>query len=477
MKTLIGRQEEQEILRKALASTEAEMVAIIGRRRVGKTYLVEQVYQDRIFFQITGLQKQSMQKQLRNFQDQLSEFAQSSLPIQLPKDWLEAFQLLRTYLKTKVGKQKIVLFFDELPWLATHKSGFLSAFGYFWNTWAVKQNLVLVICGSAASWMIKRVVNNKGGLHNRITKRIYLEPFTLSETAAYLENRNIHFNQYQIVQIYMAMGGIPHYLKEIEGGKSAVQNIDYICFSKNGLLRDEFLRLYASLFSNAEKHYAIVRALATKRQGLTRKELVKLAKISDGGGLSKVLSELVHSGFISIYPVFGKKQRNKLYRLTDEYSLFYLQFIEHKEHQGKDIWQHLSQSAQYVAWSGYTFESICLKHIAQIKDALKISGIYSYASSYYQKGDDTQKGVQIDLLIDRNDQVINLFELKFYKESFTLTKDYAAQLRQKMAAFRYHTQTRKQLFWVLLSPFDLNPNKHSLGLISQSLTIDDLFRD
>ena len=167
---------------------------------------------------------------------------------------------MRTYLKTKVGKQKIVLFFDELPWLATHKSGFLSAFGYFWNTWAVKQNLVLVICGSAASWMIKRVVNNKGGLHNRITKRIYLEPFTLSETAAYLENRNIHFNQYQIVQIYMAMGGIPHYLKEIEGGKSAVQNIDYICFSKNGLLRDEFLRLYASLFSNAEKHYAIVRA-------------------------------------------------------------------------------------------------------------------------------------------------------------------------------------------------------------------------
>jgi len=378
-----------------------------------------------------------MQKQLRNFQDQLSEFAQSSLPVQLPKDWLEAFQLLRTYLKTKVGKQKIVLFFDELPWLATHKSGFLSAFGYFWNSWAVKQNLVLVICGSAASWMIQRVVNNKGGLHNRITKRIYLEPFTLSETAAYLENRNIHFNHYQIVQIYMAMGGIPHYLKEIEDGKSAVQNIDYICFSKNGLLRDEFLRLYASLFSNADKHYAIVRALATKRQGLTRKDLVKLAKISDGGGLSKVLSELVHSGFISTYPVFGKKKRDKLYRLTDEYSLFYLQFIENKEHQGKDIWQHLSQSAQYVAWSGYTFESICLKHIAQIKDALKIGGIYAYASSYYQKG----------------------------------------ELRQKMAAFRHYTQTRKQLFWVLLSTFDLNPNKHSLGLISQSLTIEDLFRD
>jgi len=476
MIALIGRKEEQRILQKALTSSESEMVAVIGRRRVGKTFLVDTVCKDHLVFEITGLQNKPMKKQLRNFQDQLTEFSGATLPIKLPADWLEAFQLLRTYLKTVVGNQKKVIFFDELPWLATHKSGFLSAFGYFWNSWATKQNIVVVICGSAASWMIQKVVNNTGGLHNRITKRIYLEPFTLAETATYLQSRNIDFNYYQIVQLYMAMGGIPHYLKEVENGRSAIQNIDAICFSKNGLLRDEFLRLYPSLFTNAEKHFAIVRALATKRQGLTRKELSRLAKISDGGGLSKVLKELLHSGFISIFPTLGKKQRGKLYRLTDEYSLFYLQFIENKEHQGKQIWQHLSQSPEYRAWSGYAFESICLKHIEQIKEALKIGGIYSFASSFYKQGSDTQRGVQIDLLIDRNDQVINLFEIKFYKEPYTITKAYADQLRQKMAAFRHHTQTRKQLFWVLLSTFGLNDNKHSLGLISQTLTIEDLFR-
>jgi len=419
MESLVGRKEEQQILHQALNSSEAEMVAVIGRRRVGKTFLVEHVYKEQIVFQITGLQKEPLQKQLRNFQDQLSEFSQSTLPVKLPIDWLEAFQLLRTYLKTKIGKQKVVLFFDELPWLATHKSGFLSAFGYFWNSWASKQNIVLVICGSAASWMIQKVVNDKGGLHNRITKRIYLEPFNLAETAAYLASRHIHFNHYQMVQLYMAMGGIPHYLKEVVASRSAIQNIDSICFSKNGLLRDEFLRLYPSLFNHPEKHFAIVRALAAKKQGLTRGELVKSTKLSDGGGLSKVLEELVHSGFITAFSTFNKKKHSKRYRLTDEYSLFYLQFIENKEHQGKEIWQHLSQS--------------------------------------------------------RNDQVINLFEIKFYQEPFTITKAYAQQLRIKMAAFRYHTQTRKHLSWVLLSTFGLMENKHSKGLISQSLSLEDLF--
>jgi AAA+ ATPase superfamily predicted ATPase len=475
METLIGRKEEQKILQKTLTSPNAEMVAVIGRRRVGKTFLVESVFKNQLIFSITGLQDKPKKNQLRNFQDQLSEYSNSDLPIVLPKDWQEAFQLLRTFLKTKVGSDKKVIFFDELPWLATHKSGFLSAFGYFWNTWASKQNLIVVICGSAAAWMIQKVINNKGGLHNRITRRIYLEPFTLSETAKYLESRHIHFDYYQITQLYMAMGGIPHYLKEIEGDKSAVQNIDYICFSKNGLLRDEFLRLYPSLFLNAENHFAIVRALATKWKGLTRKEITKLTKIADGGGLTKVLSELTHSGFISLFPAFGKKKRDKLYRLTDEYSLFYLQFIENKEHQGKTIWQHLSQTQQYKTWSGYAFESICLKHVHQIKKALNIAGIYSFASSYYQKGDDTQKGIQIDLLLDRNDQVINLFELKFYQAPFVLTKDYANQLRQKMAIFRHHTHTRKQLTWMLINPFGLVQNKHSLGLITNVLTIEDLF--
>ena len=257
---LIGRKAERTILEEALLSNEAEMVSVIGRRRVGKTFLVTSTYREQTLFEITGIQNATRPLQLRNFRDVLTEYSQSNLPIEIPTDWLAAFQLLKQYLKPLLNSQKKVLFFDELPWLDTHKSGFLQAFGYFWNSWASRQNLVIVICSSAASWMIQKVVRDKGGLHNRITKRIHLKPFTLAETETYLKSRHIHFDRYQLLHLYMAMGGIPHYLKEIKGGKSAAQNIDTICFSETGLLKDEFSNLFAALFKNSDKHIEVIRS-------------------------------------------------------------------------------------------------------------------------------------------------------------------------------------------------------------------------
>ena len=450
------------------------MVAIIGRRRVGKTFLIKTVYQKEIVFDITGIQNGELQHQLGAFRDRLVEYSKSQLFIPKPKDWFEALKLLKEYLQTLSKNKKHVVFFDELPWLATHKSKFLKAFGYFWNSWAWQQNLVVVICGSAASWMIQKVVNNTGGLYNRITKRIYLQPFTLNETEEYLKDKHLKFTRYQIIQLYMALGGIPHYLKEVKKGKSAIQNINDICFSRNGLLRDEFLRLYPSLFPNANKHFKVIRALAEKRDGLTRQEIIKHTQLKDGGGLTTVLDELSHSGFITPYRTFRKK-KGKIYRLTDEYSLFYLKFIENKEFEGEDIWQHLSQTQAYKTWTGYAFENICLKHIPQIKKALGISGIYSLSSSFYKKGTATQKGVQIDLLIDRKDHVINLFEIKFYNKEFTINKTYAETLRQKMWRFEEITKTKKQLAWIFISTFGLKENEYSLDIVNKSLTINDLF--
>lgn len=472
--TFIGRKEEQAILKEALNSKEAEMIAVIGRRRVGKTFLIKTIYQKEIVFDITGIQNGELQNQLEAFRDRLIEYSKSQLSIPKPKDWFEAFKLLKEYLQTLSKDKKHVIFFDELPWLATHKSKFLQAFGYFWNSWAWQQNLVVVICGSAASWMIQKIVNNTGGLYNRITRRIYLQPFTLSETEEFLKDKHLKFTRYQIIQLYMTLGGVPHYLKEVKRGKSAIQNINDICFSRNGLLRDEFLRLYPSLFPNADKHFKVIRALAEKRDGLTRQEIIKHTQLKDGGGLTTVLDELSHSGFITPYRAFQKKKGN-IYRLTDEYSLFYLKFIENKELEGEDIWQHLSQTQTYKTWAGYAFENICLKHIPQIKKALGISGIYSLSSSFYRKGTATQKGVQIDLLIDRKDHVINLFEIKFYNKEFTINKDYAEILRQKMWRFEEITKTKKQLTWVFISTYGLKQNEHSLEMINKSLTIDDLF--
>lgn len=472
---LIGRKKEQAILLKALKSNAPEMVSVVGRRRVGKTFLIRSAYKKQIKFELTGIQNATKDEQLLNFSNRLNTYSKSTIPIPPPSSWLEAFQMLLNYLETKIKKEKVVVFLDELPWLATRKSGFLKALGFFWNSWASQKNVVVVICGSAASWMIQKVVRDKGGLHNRITRRITLEPFNLADTELFLKNQSPNIERYQIIQLYMAMGGVPHYLKEIEAGKSAVQNIDEICFSKSGLLNDEFSLLYTALFDNPEEHIKVIRLLASKRQGLTRKEIIAYGKLSDGGSTSKIIEELMHSGFISSYYSFGKKTRDLRYRLTDEYTLFYLKFIERKRSEGTGTWKKLSQTQTWKSWSGYAFENIGLKHIPQIKKALGIDGVYSEASVLSHQGSDDFPGFQIDLLIDRNDHVINLCELKFYNQNFILTKKYADELRLKTASFKAATKTKKQIFLTFLTTFPIVPNKHSTGLIDNELTMDILF--
>jgi uncharacterized protein len=473
--TLIGREKEANTLQNLLESDESELVSVIGRRRVGKTFLIQTIYSNQIAFEITGIQKASTKEQLKNFTIALNQFAKSPLPIQEPKSWLDAFEMLMLHLKNTNNDTKRVVFFDELSWLASHRSGFLSAFGFFWNSWAVKNNIVVVICGSAASWMIQKVVHNKGGLYNRITKRIQLHPFTLFETACYLQKRGLNLNQYQITELYMAMGGIPQYLKEIQKGESVAQNIDRIFFDKSGTLHNEFKELYPALFEDAENHISVVRALSTKWSGLTRNDIIAISGLSNGGGLTKTLEELAYSGFITEYQPFGKIKRETLFRLTDEYSLFYLKFIETLSKEGVGIWQSFYQTPTFRTWSGYAYESICLKHLPQIKKALGISGVFSNSSSFYHKGAEGMEGCQIDLLIDRDDRVINLCEIKWAANEYILTKSYAADLRKKTALFKHYSATNKQVFLTLITTFRLVKNEHSLGLVDKELSLECLF--
>ena len=476
MSKLIAREREKEILNNALISDESEMIAVTGRRRVGKTFLVRSVYKDKISIEFTGVQNAPRIEQLSSFHFLLQRFVGDSYQLPVPENWLKAFHQLITVLEKKnKSKNKLILFFDELPWLATKKSGFLRAFGFFWNNWASKNNIIVVICGSAASWMIEKVVKDKGGLHNRITRKINLSPFNLSETKVFLKSQNVKLNHYQITLIYMIMGGIPYYLKEVKSGKSAVQNINDICFTNDGLLNDEFTNLYPALFENSDNHINVIRTLAKKSKGLTRTAIIEQTKLSNGGGLTKVLNELMYSGFISEYYPFGKKRKDMLYRLTDEYSLFYLNFIEKNKRNVQEAWKALSQTPVFKSWSGYAFESLCLKHISSIKSALKISGIYTESSSFLFKGNDELPGIQIDLLIDRNDQVINLCEMKFYTSTFNITKSYAEKLRDKVSIFDEVSQTKKQIFLTMITTFGVRDNKYSQELIDNNLTIDILF--
>lgn len=478
MKSLLtGREKEIETLKKALTSNEPEMVPVIGRRRVGKTFLIQSVYKEQIAFEISGLQYAEKRDQLRNFRQQLRVAFPQLADQPVPKDWLDAFFQLTEALDAAEGNEtKRVIFFDEVPWLATHKAKFLMGLSYFWNSWAVRRNVVVVICGSAASWMINKVLRDKGSLHNRVTRRIRLHPFNLSDTEAYLKARYVNMNRRQLMLLYMAMGGIPHYLKEVEAGESAAQAIDRICFSEDGLLRDEFQALYPALFDQSEAHVKVIRALAKTQQGYDRQQLLDNSKLTDGGYLSRVLEELSESGFISTYPIYGKKKKGMRYRLTDQYSSFYLRFIEPNNYGGAGSFLALSQSQVYKSWCGYAFETVCLQHVPQIKEALRIGGIYTQSSTFYQAENKDREGAQIDLLLDRNDGIVNLIETKFYDGPYRVDKSNLTRLEKQRRVFRSAVGNRKQLSWVLLAADGGERTADSQGIIDYFLSGDDLFK-
>lgn len=470
---MVGRIDEVKILQDLLQSPKAEMLAIYGRRRVGKTYLIKNVYQPNISFEFTGTQNATLSNQLFKFTEKLKEYFGQSEEIKTPKTWYEAFYQLKTCLSKST--QKHVVFFDELPWIDTPRSNFLEELGYWWNDWASLQNIVVVVCGSAASWMLKQLINHKGGLHNRVTQKINLKPFTLSETKLYLESLNIQWDNYQIIQFYMSVGGIPTYLQGVKQGETPTQTIDRLFFTKDGSLRYEFTNLYAALFDNYQNHIDIIKLLAGKWRGMTRQEIIAGSKFKDGGGLSKILEELEASSFIRRIPSFQKKSKDFIYRLTDEYSLFYLKFIEGKAIMGKNTWLKQSSEEQYTVWAGYAFENLCIKHVEAIKMALGISGIYTETSSYFHKGNEESEGFQLDMLIDRADRAINLCEIKFYNDDLSITEAYAGHLRQRRERFRNFLKTKKALFNTLITTYGVKQNKNSSSQIDHIITMDKLF--
>ena len=475
MSEVIGRESEKAELDRLMKSSLPELVVVYGRRRVGKTFLIRQQLAGSIVFELTGLHNETLSRQLENFSIQLSQYCRQEMPP--VQSWLQAFGQLQTWLAKDRSKKRRVLFFDEFPWLATRRSGFLSAFESFWNKFASRdRRLVCVICGSAAAWMIQHVLNSKGGLHNRATARMRLLPFSLSETRQFLNYRGIKLPDFQIAQLYMAIGGVPHYLQRLEPGKSAAQNIDRLCFQKDGLLTNEFSNLYQALFENAVLHENIIRALATRRKGLTRNELSHLVAVPSGGTFTKALRELAESGFIREQPAYGKLRKDCQWRLVDEYSLFYLTWMESNRMSGSNVWLTKSAGLKYKSWCGYAFENLCQTHIPQIKQSLGISGVLTEEASWQHVAHSSvDEGAQIDLLIDRSDHTINVCEMKFADAPFVIDKQYAKELSRKLSVFRGETQTKKAIFLTLVTAHGLKPNIHSVETVTNEVTLADLF--
>jgi hypothetical protein len=381
---------------------------------------------------------------------------------------------LTDYLKSLPAADKKVIFLDEIAWFETPRSGFLAALDNFWNQFCSKRDdIILVICGSAASWIIDKVINNRGGLHNRITDHIQLMPFTLKETKEFLEMNRVQLTLKDIAQLYMCVGGVPYYLKDVQAGRSVPQLLDDLFFTAQASLKNEFRNLYAALFKNSDLHVKVVKGLASKNKGLTRKEIIEESGIASGGTLSVLLEELIACGFIKvIFPISNAKD-NALYRLVDEYSIFYFKFLENNR--TTTSWLQLTNKASFKIWSGYAFENLCFKHVYQIKKALEISGIISNEYSWVQRGDKNEKGTQIDFIIDRDDNCMNLLELKYYDSTFEVTKAYAEQLREKASVFKAKTKTKKNIFITLLTLFGAKKNEYYLSTITNELTVEALF--
>lgn len=473
---LVGREAQKKTIKHCLSSSESQLMAVYGRRRVGKTFLIRNYLKDQIKFAIAGLHHGDLTDQLTHFQNTLIEAGHAEAARYMPESWMDAFGQLQRYIDGLKGRGKKVIFIDEFPWFDTPRSKFLMAFEHFWNSYCtLRTDLLVIICGSAASWMIKNIVNNKGGLHNRIAERIQLPPFTLHETAQFLKAKGITWSQYDIVQLYMTTGGIPYYLNGVRKGESVTQCIDRLCFQTDGLLTGEYSNLFRSLYDDSENHYTIIEALSGKKQGLLRSEIIQQTKFKSGGTLTKTLTELEASGFIAKITPYDKKKTKVRYKLVDHFILFYLKFMKDRPAGRVISWQREIDSASWQSWSGLAFERICYDHLPQIKQALNITTMTTQVSDW--RGTYEGVGAQIDMLIERADRIINVVEIKFANSDFIINKAYAKNIRNKQQIFSQAVKLKnKSLFFTMITTFGVIENQYQQELVQNEITMEDLFQ-
>lgn len=467
---LIGRQREQRNLEEYLASERSEFVAVYGRRRVGKTFLVRHILAGQSSFYVTGMENVTKEEQLMNFYLALRKVYSAA---SMCSNWLEAFDQLESYLEDLKTENKII-FFDELPWFDTPKSGFISAFEHFWNDWAsARKDVKLITCGSAASWMLDNLINNHGGLHNRVTHQMLIEPFSLGECKAYFESYGFGYGKREIAEYYMIFGGVPYYLSLMKKEESVVQNVDRLIFSNTGELRTEKDNLFKSLFKHSEDYVLIVEKLSSKGRGLTRNELLDATKLHNNARFSSMLQELENCRFIRQYLPFDDKKRTVLYQLIDPFLHFCYQVQDKCKYQDEHFWTNSINTPLYNAWCGLAFEMLCLNHIPQIKVALQIGGVQTTVCSWRSPAS-AENGAQIDLIIDRADHRINLCEMKFSRGEYVLTKLEREKLEHRIESFISYTKTTNSIALTLITSFGLQKNVHS-NIVQNQLTLADLF--
>lgn len=484
---LVGRVPEKKMLQNAYGTKNAEFIAIFGRRRIGKTFLIKHFFKEKecVFLHVTGVKSGTLTEQVGRFIKAISETFYKGSELKEQKNWLDAFDVLNETINKHVEKaKKIVIFLDELPWMATRKSKLLQALDYFWNHyWSHDNRIKLIVCGSSASWIIKKIINNKGGLHNRITQKIRLNPFTLLETKQFLKTKSVRLNNWQVAQIYMITGGVPYYLSNVEKGLSSAQIIEKLAFTKDALLLKEFDNLFASLFDDSTAYIELLRIIAKHRYGISQADLSRKSKhFSQGGRIVSKLKELKEAGFIMGFKPYQHKKKGIYYRIIDEYTLFYFYWIEpirdtlQEESLEKGYWQDMQTSSAWHSWAGYSFEALVYKHLSEVRKKLEISPTAIANSWRYTATKKTKEdGAQIDLLFDRRDGTITISEIKYSEKPFNIDKQYAKSLINKRDMFIKITRTKKNILIAFISANGMTQNLYTDELVDGIVTLDDLF--
>ena len=480
---IIGREIQIADLEMYMESGRSEFIAIYGRRRIGKTYLVKELFESQLLFRVTGMDNVNTHDQIHNFCHAMNiQFGTNHQAA----NWIEAFHFLEKEIEKDQNRDVKILFFDELPWFDTRGSNFISALEHFWNDWAsYRRDIKLITCGSATTWMLDKVINSRGGLHNRVTHKMLLSPFSLYEVEAYFKSRNFLYEHGEIIDCYMAMGGVAYYLSLFNNNQSVAQNIQRLCFTAGGEMTDEFDKLFQSLFKRADNHIAIVNALKEKGMGMTRLELIEVTKLPNNGNFSRLLNELEQCDFIRSFTPFGKTQKDRMYQLIDPFTLFYFRFMQPKTAYLNNHWIKMQSTPKYQSWAGYAFEIVCLHHINQIVKALGIDGCINIPCSWAYRPtaatiaseeveEDIRRGAQIDLLIDRSDKAITVCEMKYSNHEYEIDKEYDSHVARRMRIFTKVTKTRKTIIPTYITPYGLYNNMYSRK-IPRQVTGDDLF--
>ena len=485
---ILGRKNEIKKLQRFLESTNPQFLALYGRRRVGKTFLIRSFFSktDVVLFEVTGRKSGNKKLQLRSFVDSFQEIFKVPVIGEI-SSWAQAFKLITAYVEEE-NEKKIVVFLDELPWLAGKDGELLRELDYVWNSkWSKFPNFKLIICGSSASWIIDKIISDKGGFHNRLTARINLQPFLLATSKEFLIAQGFKLTNRQIVDLYIILGGVPYYLSLLDPQVSIGQNIDNLVFKKDGELYQEYNLLFSSLFDDSELHSSIVNELSLSRNGLEIEVLAEKLQVLRNGSLTRALKQLEEAGFVRRYIPYGKQRRNGFYRLIDEYSFFYNRFIKPTVHRSiglsENYWVGTMNSQKYYTSAGYSFETLCHKHYHSILRALQISGIQTSVHSWqynpkikrYDNMTGEGSGAQIDMLFDRADSLISLCEIKYTSKPYTMTKADYSKLKHASAIFAERTKTKKQLNWILISAEGARRNAYLDEVYASVLDVDSLF--